>query len=116
MLVPLLFAIIDEWETLQGGTLQVSVQCKRVIFVSSNSQLNIFRKAPHYISDFTDGFHPQCISSFLFLYFACLAPIVAFGALLGPHTGFLNIFYLFNICFNYITRKRKNYNGIAYDR
>ena len=34
------------------------------------------RKRPHYLSDFTDGFHPQIISSFLFLYFACLAPIV----------------------------------------
>ena len=30
---------------------------------------------------------PQCISSFLFLYFACLAPIVAFGGLLGEATN-----------------------------
>ena len=44
------------------------------------------RKTPHYLSDFTDGFHPQIISSFLFLYFACLAPIIAFGALLGEAT------------------------------
>ena len=48
---------------------------------------DIKRKYPHYWSDFKDGFHPQCISSFLFLYFACLAPIVAFGALLGEATG-----------------------------
>ena len=47
---------------------------------------DIKRKYPHYLSDFKDGFHPQCISSFLFLYFACLAPIVAFGALLGEAT------------------------------
>ena len=46
----------------------------------------ICRKTPHYLSDFTDGFHPQIISSFLFLYFACLAPIIAFGALLGEAT------------------------------
>lgn len=47
---------------------------------------DIKRKKPHYLSDFIDGFHPQCISSFLFLYFACLAPIIAFGALLGEAT------------------------------
>ena len=45
------------------------------------------RKRPFYLSDFTQGIHTQCISSFLFLYFACLAPIVAFGALLGEATG-----------------------------
>ena len=44
------------------------------------------RKKQFYISDFLHGLHPQCISSFLFLYFACLAPIVAFGGLLGEAT------------------------------
>ena len=33
---------------------------------------DIKRKSPHYVSDFKDGLHSQCISSFLFLYFACL--------------------------------------------
>ena len=47
---------------------------------------DIKRKTPHYLSDFRDGLHPQIISSFLFLYFACLAPIIAFGALLGEAT------------------------------
>ena len=47
---------------------------------------DIKRKTPHYLSDFKDGFHPQIVSSFLFLYFACLAPIIAFGALLGEAT------------------------------
>ena len=47
---------------------------------------DIKRKKPFYLSDFIQGFHPQCISSFLFLYFACLAPIVAFGGLLGDAT------------------------------
>ena len=45
------------------------------------------RKRPFYLSDFTQGIHSQCISSFLFLYFACLAPIVVFGGLLGEATG-----------------------------
>ena len=47
---------------------------------------DIKRKKPFYLSDFLHGLHPQCLSSFLFLYFACLAPIVAFGALLGEAT------------------------------
>ena len=47
---------------------------------------DIKRKSPHYLSDFKDGLHSQCISSFLFLYFACLAPIIAFGGLLGEAT------------------------------
>ena len=47
---------------------------------------DIKRKKKHYLSDLLDSFHPQCISSFLFLYFACLSPIVAFGALLGKAT------------------------------
>lgn len=47
---------------------------------------DIKRKRSFYASDFLHGLHPQCLSSFLFLYFACLAPIVAFGALLGDAT------------------------------
>ena len=47
---------------------------------------DIKRKRPFYKSDLIDAFHPQCLSSFLFLYFACLAPIVAFGGLLGEAT------------------------------
>lgn len=47
---------------------------------------DIKRKKPFYLSDFMDSLHPQCVSSFLFLYFACLAPIVAFGGLLGEAT------------------------------
>ena len=47
---------------------------------------DIKRKKPFYLSDFFNGLHPQCLSSFLFLYFACLAPIVTFGGLLGQAT------------------------------
>ena len=44
------------------------------------------RKKSNYISDFMD-LHPQCISAVLFIYFATLAPLVAFGGLLGKATG-----------------------------
>ena len=47
---------------------------------------DIKRKAPHYLSDFTDGFSMQCIATYFFIYFACLTPIVTFGGLLGDAT------------------------------
>lgn len=45
------------------------------------------RKAPWYWSDFTDALSSQCIASWIFLYFACLSPIITFGGLLGAATG-----------------------------
>ncbi|VDN98759.1 unnamed protein product [Rodentolepis nana] len=48
---------------------------------------DIKRKAPWYLSDFTDGMHIQCFASFFFLYFACLTPIITFGGLLSGVTG-----------------------------
>lgn len=44
------------------------------------------RKKPFYISDFKDCLHIQCVASFLFMYFACLTPIITFGGLLGLAT------------------------------
>lgn len=45
------------------------------------------RRLPHYVSDFRDGLHPKCLSSTLFLFFACLAPAVTFGGLMAEYTG-----------------------------
>ncbi len=45
------------------------------------------RRAPHYISDFTDGLHTKSIAASLFLFFACIAPAVAFGGLMHEMTG-----------------------------
>ncbi|XP_055839109.1 sodium bicarbonate cotransporter 3 isoform X6 [Episyrphus balteatus] len=45
------------------------------------------RKAPWYWSDFTDALSLQCVASWIFLYFACLSPIITFGGLLGEATG-----------------------------
>ncbi|XP_078702374.1 electroneutral sodium bicarbonate exchanger 1-like isoform X9 [Branchiostoma floridae x Branchiostoma belcheri] len=47
---------------------------------------DIKRKAPHYLSDFKDGISLQCLSSVLFLYFACITPVITFGGLLGDAT------------------------------
>ena len=48
---------------------------------------DIKNKAPYYWSDFKDGFRIKALSSTFFLFFACLAPAVAFGGLLGVATG-----------------------------
>ncbi|XP_038210336.1 sodium bicarbonate cotransporter 3 isoform X3 [Zerene cesonia] len=45
------------------------------------------RKIPWYWSDFKDALALQCIASWIFLYFACLSPIITFGGLLGEATG-----------------------------
>ncbi|XP_076659018.1 na[+]-driven anion exchanger 1 isoform X6 [Halictus rubicundus] len=47
---------------------------------------DIKRKVPFYLSDFKDALAIQCIASFIFLYFACLSPIITFGGLLGEAT------------------------------
>lgn len=45
------------------------------------------RRLPLYISDWADGLRFKSISAILFLYFACLAPVVAFGALTSSLTA-----------------------------
>ncbi|CAG5056503.1 unnamed protein product [Parnassius apollo] len=45
------------------------------------------RKRPWYWSDFKDALALQCVASWIFLYFACLSPIITFGGLLGEATG-----------------------------
>ncbi|XP_068621568.1 electroneutral sodium bicarbonate exchanger 1 isoform X1 [Battus philenor] len=45
------------------------------------------RKKPWYWSDFKDALALQCVASWIFLYFACLSPIITFGGLLGEATG-----------------------------
>ncbi|XP_053710364.1 sodium-driven chloride bicarbonate exchanger-like isoform X3 [Synchiropus splendidus] len=48
--------------------------------------LDIKRKAPHYLSDYTDAISLKCLASFLFLYCACMSPVITFGGLLGEAT------------------------------
>eukprot|EP00062_Callorhinchus_milii_P024115 gi/632983683/ref/XP_007908767.1/ PREDICTED: electroneutral sodium bicarbonate exchanger 1 isoform X4 [Callorhinchus milii] len=48
--------------------------------------LDIKRKIPWYWSDFKDAFSLQCVASFLFLYCACMSPVITFGGLLGEAT------------------------------
>lgn len=43
-------------------------------------------RLPLYKSDITDGLNTQCLAAICFLFFACLAPAVGFGALFGVAT------------------------------
>jgi mannitol/fructose-specific phosphotransferase system IIA component (Ntr-type) len=48
---------------------------------------DIKRRLPHYVDDIKSGFHPKCIASIVFMFFACLAPAVTFGGFMGRETG-----------------------------
>ncbi|XP_015035796.2 electroneutral sodium bicarbonate exchanger 1 isoform X12 [Drosophila pseudoobscura] len=48
---------------------------------------DVKRKIPWYWSDYRDAFSMQCVASWIFLYFACLSPIITFGGLLAEATG-----------------------------
>jgi len=49
--------------------------------LGSGIRADFARKAPLYVSDGKDGLQRKSIASILFMYFACLAPTVAFGGL-----------------------------------
>lgn len=47
---------------------------------------DIKMRFPAYASDFKDAFNLQCVLAVILVYFACLAPCVAFGGLLSEST------------------------------
>lgn len=47
---------------------------------------DVRRKAPFLWSDIRDAFSLQCLASVLFLYCACMSPVITFGGLLGEAT------------------------------
>lgn len=49
--------------------------------------LDLRRRLPHYVDDWRAGLHPKVLGATLFMFFACLAPAVAFGGLLATLTG-----------------------------
>ncbi|XP_063159985.1 sodium bicarbonate cotransporter 3 isoform X3 [Candoia aspera] len=48
--------------------------------------LDIKRKTTFFLSDFKDALSLQCLASILFLYCACMSPVITFGGLLGEAT------------------------------
>ena len=47
---------------------------------------DVRRKAPFLWSDLRDAISLQCLASVLFLYCACMSPVITFGGLLGEAT------------------------------
>jgi len=47
---------------------------------------DVKKRISHYKSDITDGLNMQCVASIVFLYFACITPIVTFGGLMEHKT------------------------------
>ncbi|XP_051720611.1 sodium bicarbonate cotransporter 3 isoform X7 [Ctenopharyngodon idella] len=72
--------IINEEEHHTGPEL------KRTGRIFGGLVLDVKRKAPFYWSDVKDAFSLQCLASILFLYCACMSPVITFGGLLGEAT------------------------------
>lgn len=68
------------------GKSEVSACVCAVVRLFGGLIQDIKRKAPFYLSDFKDGMSLQCVASFLFLYCACMSPVITFGGLLGEAT------------------------------
>ncbi|XP_047664360.1 sodium bicarbonate cotransporter 3 isoform X1 [Tachysurus fulvidraco] len=61
-------------------------ELKRTGRIFGGLVLDVKRKAPFYWSDLRDAFSLQCLASVLFLYCACMSPVITFGGLLGEIT------------------------------
>ncbi|XP_058231876.1 sodium bicarbonate cotransporter 3 isoform X2 [Hemibagrus wyckioides] len=61
-------------------------ELKRTGRIFGGLMLDVKRKAPFYWSDLRDAFSLQCLASVLFLYCACMSPVITFGGLLGEIT------------------------------
>lgn len=68
---------IDEEEQKQKQRENSGLARTGVLFGGLINDLR--RKAPWYWSDFKDAPSMHCIASWIFLYFACLSPIITFG-------------------------------------
>jgi len=73
-------AQLDTFATGQEGLVRSGKFCGGVIS-------DLMRRLPYYKDDFKTGLHPKVLGSTLFLFFACLANAIAFGALTGAMTG-----------------------------
>lgn len=73
--------------SMSSQSLQVKENIPLVEPFGRGLKRDIERKLPHYKSDFIDGLNLKAMSSSFFMFFACLAPAVAFGGLLALATG-----------------------------
>ncbi|XP_019726439.1 sodium bicarbonate cotransporter 3 isoform X11 [Hippocampus comes] len=73
-------------ELEKGDDHHVGPELQRTGRICGGLILDIKRKAPFYWSDIRDSFSLQCLASILFLYCACMSPVITFGGLLGEAT------------------------------
>eukprot|EP00079_Xenopus_tropicalis_P036718 XP_017950489.1 PREDICTED: sodium bicarbonate cotransporter 3 isoform X2 [Xenopus tropicalis] len=73
-------------ETFKEEQHHTGPELQRTGRVFGGLMLDIKRKAPFFLSDFKDALNLQCLASVLFLYCACMSPVITFGGLLGEAT------------------------------
>ncbi|XP_041643400.1 solute carrier family 4 member 4a isoform X3 [Cheilinus undulatus] len=69
-----------------GGGHAIGEELKKTGRFCGGLILDIKRKAPFFISDFTDAFHIQALSAILFIYLGTVTNAITFGGLLGDAT------------------------------
>ncbi|XP_023270172.1 electrogenic sodium bicarbonate cotransporter 1-like isoform X2 [Seriola lalandi dorsalis] len=69
-----------------GGGHAIGEELKKTGRFCGGLLLDIKRKAPFFISDFTDAFHIQALSAILFIYLGTVTNAITFGGLLGDAT------------------------------
>uniref|UniRef100_A0A7N8X3Z2 Anion exchange protein n=1 Tax=Mastacembelus armatus TaxID=205130 RepID=A0A7N8X3Z2_9TELE len=69
-----------------GGGHAVGEELKKTGRFCGGLILDIKRKAPFFVSDFTDAFHIQALSAILFIYLGTVTNAITFGGLLGDAT------------------------------
>ncbi|ESN92615.1 hypothetical protein HELRODRAFT_69270, partial [Helobdella robusta] len=73
-------------ESLAADVTQVDDSLAKTNKLFGGLTKDIKRKSAFYVSDITDGLSVQCLASIIFLYFACITPIVTFGGLMAGKT------------------------------
>ncbi|XP_030579366.1 solute carrier family 4 member 4a isoform X3 [Archocentrus centrarchus] len=69
-----------------GGGHAIGDELRKTGRFCGGFKLDIKRKAPFFVSDFTDAFHIQALSAILFIYLGTVTNAITFGGLLGDAT------------------------------
>ncbi|XP_061109368.1 sodium bicarbonate cotransporter 3-like [Conger conger] len=73
-------------ETMKEEEHQAGPELQRTGRIFGGLIMDVKRKVPYYWSDIRDALSLQCLASILFLYCACMSPVITFGGLLGEAT------------------------------
>ncbi len=83
-------ALIEAFERAVGRDVSfenVRPELRRTGRLFGGIAADLARRGPHWIDDWKAGLDVKVLASVLFMFFACLAPAVAFGGLLSTLTG-----------------------------